>query len=114
MVHKTKKLHESGSSTVEYAVLVALLSVVVIGSLATLGKTSRNELCALSTNRGDFNSDGVVDDKDREIHRSNLSSARSNPNGDLDFASDLNCDNRLTIPGRDADNDWHRFLEFQD
>ena len=75
---------ESGSSLIEYVVLVAFLSVALVGVLHTTSSGIAEKLCFASGKTGDFNKDGSVDRQDYIIFMGEQNHERT----------DLNCNGK--------------------
>ena len=77
---------ESGASVIEYAVLLAFLTVMLIGTVSILGENSAAKLCfaSMNHNSGDLNRDGMVNYHDLTL--------MGGAHGTEDINYDLDCD----------------------
>ena len=88
---------------VEYAILTVFLSIAIIGAVHGIGEGSRDKLCQLGKNPGQFNTDTQAFKADTDFQIS----ARA---GDLE--TDLNCNGIIEIdsPSNDLDA-YHEWLD---
>ena len=81
----TKETHkydsESGSSLIEYVVLVGFLSFILLGVLVEVGEGSRNKLCRLVNSPEEFRKSDGTGDYDALVMATGDSSGDLNCNG---------------------------------
>ena len=85
--NRTACSRECGSSLVEYVILVAFLSVAMIGVLSDVGDRTRLALCDASLKNPDLNEDGILDVEDAALFAS----------FGQDMVSDWNCNGQTSM-----------------
>lgn len=103
---RNSRANQSGASTVEYAVLLAFLSFVLIGAVTQVGLSARDKICYTGFER-DINGDGTIQASDAGVI--NAYGATHGPNS-YDRRLDVNCDGKIIV-GANANSDEQRLIQ---